>query len=60
MLEVHPTACFWNNEFFYKSRNWISRTESDSCLRDVISFLFGRDHNCTCCNQFYFFLQSIL
>ena len=39
ILEVDPTVCFWNNEFFYKSRDWISRTESHSCLRDIINML---------------------
>ena len=40
ILRVDPTACFWENELFYKYRNWQEGTESQTCLRDVIDTLF--------------------
>lgn len=52
VLEIDSTVCFWNDEFFYKSRDWISGTESHSCLRDVISVLFACDCNGIYCNYY--------
>ena len=40
ILSVDQTACFWENNFFYKYRNWQEGTESQTCLRDIIDTLF--------------------
>ena len=38
ILSVDPEACFWEDEFCYKYRNYREGTESQTCLRDIIDF----------------------
>ena len=35
ILRVDPTACFWEDEFYYQFRNW------RACLRSILDFLFS-------------------
>ena len=42
ILEVDPTACFWEDKIYYKYKDYRDRTESQSCLRDHIDFYFER------------------
>ena len=42
ILEVDPTACFWEDEIYYKYGDYREGTESQSCLRDHIDFSFER------------------
>ena len=42
ILSVDPEACFWDDEFCYKYRNYREGTESQTCLRDIIDFLFEK------------------
>ena len=42
ILEVDPTACFWEDEIYYKYRDYRKRTKNQSCLRDHVDFYFER------------------
>ena len=41
ILSVDPTACSWNNELYYRSKNWQERKEGQTCLRNVIYILLN-------------------
>lgn len=41
ILSIDPTACFWDNEVYYKHKNWQEGTESQTRLRNVIDVLFS-------------------
>ena len=43
IVRVDPTACFWEGEVYYKYRKFITRTESQTCLRSVIDKYFNID-----------------
>ena len=40
---IDSTACFWEGEFYYKYRNWQEGSESQTCLRNVIDYLFNME-----------------
>ena len=42
ILDVDSTAYFWEDEIYYKYRDYREGTESQSCLRDHIDFYFER------------------
>ena len=39
--KIDPTICFWEDEFYYKFKNWQEGTEGQTCLRNVIDYLFA-------------------
>ena len=43
ILSVNPEACFWEDEFCYKYRNYREGTESQTGLRNIIDFLFEKE-----------------
>lgn len=41
ILSIDPTSCFWNNEVYYRYKNWQEGTGSQKCLRNATDVLFN-------------------
>ena len=41
--KIDPTICFWEDKFYCKFRNKQEGTEGQTCLRNVIDYLFNTE-----------------